>query len=161
MNGIEEKLLAVITESLPSAHVGVLKDYLNKAAKNEKEIEELKSQRDRYEKSSNEKSSEIDILKKRVEAVAAHNALLAANEDRVKEERRVLDLTLAKKDIAALQQQLGSIMEFNRVVFRNPKFVHQENTTSYVQDKKDSYGNMLHGRFESDSKSTIVSSEQE
>lgn len=139
-NGIEDKLLAVITENLPQTHAGVLRDYLTKAAANEQEVEKLRERLKWSETVGGQAKEQRDTALRHNEALTKENDELKAQAIEVEQRRRNLDVTVARNDAAAARQERDTVVRLCEVVFRNPRFTHNEMTTQRHSEVPSSNG---------------------
>lgn len=138
-NNLEEKLLAVITESLPAAHIGVLRDYLQKAASNEKELARQVARNDdlskrldtsieqyrQLAKLSDELQNEVASMKKQLE----NQKSFVQEAERRHRDAEITELAIK---LGCAESRNKDFMDLMYVVFRNPQ-VRQTLTISERQ----------------------------
>lgn len=159
---LEEKLLAVITENLPTAQVGILKEALEKGARDAERVKHLEDHIDKRDR-------EVSALRTQLQdSLAAHEGTLKrerALSDRaaeVEKKARDLDNILLRNQLQSVERERDGLMRLSEVVFRNPRHVFNEQVTSSSsrQVKQNWGGSVLEPESASTTTRTTTTEEQ-
>lgn len=153
---IDEKILNIIKESIPEQTAGVLKDYLAKADKNQKDLEVKNQKIAVFEDIVKERDETISKLKNDLkDAHSCIDGWLAKDQALTQREAMLFKNELEQK-IFRLECQLDAKnivvnrdLEIMQTVFRNPRFVQSKTTTQdvpvVIPRAEDKYGGYSRG----------------
>lgn len=129
---LETKLLNVITEQLPQAHVGVLREYLQKAQHNEEELIKanerlikLKAERDDLNQKNIALAIDLRKLQGQKETIEVKEKELVGRE--LKLDKAILEIKLA-----SMTSERDNLKQLSETVFRNPMYTSRHYNNEHV-----------------------------
>lgn len=129
---LESKLLSVITESLPAAHVGVLREYLLKAQKTEQEISELNRKFERVNLEKEKLSQSVRELSELNHKLQLRIAEFEKRENDLRERELTLDKKVLEVQLQSMTNERNTVERLAASAFRNPTFLKTNTDTKSI-----------------------------